>query len=174
MFKKIAVTAALALLATSASAADAAYGYFAGLDVGTSKLKGYGDRESSIGGFTGYTISDRISAEFGYRRLAAATFKGRDFTLKQSSISAVYTVPVSSGFSVLGRLGWNYVKSSTAYALTDSAMNYQLPVSDSKSNPLLGIGASYAITPKISARAEVQRPTDKITNVSFGVLMGFK
>ena len=50
MFKKIAFAATLAILASSSFAADRP-SFYAGADVGSTKLDGISDRQSSFGGF---------------------------------------------------------------------------------------------------------------------------
>jgi OOP family OmpA-OmpF porin len=44
---------------------------------------------------------------------------------------------------------------------------------DNTTKALYGVGLSYAFTPAVSARVEVQRPSSDSTNVSAGVSFQF-
>lgn len=163
MFKKIAIAAALAVLASSSFAADANKFYVGG-DIGSTKLDGF-DRETSYGGFAGYNITSTVAVEVGYRRLASYDDFGGDLDLNQTAISAIGSLPVGNGFGIYGRLGYNRVE------VKASAGRYS--ASDSVNRALYGIGATYAFTPAISGRLEVQRPSSDSTNFSAGVSFQF-
>jgi OOP family OmpA-OmpF porin len=163
VFKKIAIAAALAVIASSSFAAGATK-FYAGGDVGSTKLDGF-DRETSYGAFVGYNITPMFAVEAGYRRLASFDDVGADLDLNQTAISAIGSLPVGNGFGVYGRLGYNRVE------VKANAGRYT--ASDSVNRALYGIGATYAFTPAISGRIEVQRPSSDSTNFSAGVSFQF-
>jgi OOP family OmpA-OmpF porin len=155
MFKKIVIASALALIA-SASFAQTAPAVYAGVDVGSTKLSddGYSDRDTSIGGFVGYTFNQNFAVEGGYRSL----FDKDGIEVNQTAISGLAIAPLSNGFSVYGRLGYNHLSVKDA---------------DSKGKALYGAGVSYAFTPTASARVEIQKPHSDLTNISVGVAFKF-
>lgn len=163
MFKKIAIAAALAVVASSSFAADANK-FYAGGDLGSTKLDGF-DRETSYGAFVGYNITPAVAVEAGYRRLGTYDDFGGDIDVNQASISAIGSLPLGNGFGVYGRLGYNRVE------VKANAGRYS--ASESVNRALYGIGATYAFTPAISGRLEVQRPSSDSTNFSAGVSFQF-
>ena len=165
MFKKIALAAALAVVASSSFAADANK-FYAGGDIGSTKIDGFSDRETSYGAFVGYQITPTVAIEGGYRRLADFDIGNKgDLTLDQAAISAVGSVPLGNGFGLFARLGYNHVEAKAKVRGFSAA--------ESTDRALFGIGASYAITPVISARIELQRPSSDSTNFSAGVSFQF-
>ena len=164
MIKKIAAAAALAVLATSSFAAQPV-GVYAGLDVGSTKLDGHGDRETSFGGFVGYQFNNHFAVEGGYRRLASFPYLGVDVDAKQTAVSVIGSYPVATGIKVYGRLGYNRVEAEA------SAGGFSY--SDSTSTGLYGIGATFDVTPAVAVRAELQRPSSDSSNFSVGVSYKF-
>ena len=163
MFKKIAVAAALAVMASSSFAADAPK-FYAGVDAGSTKLDNY-DRETSYGAFVGYQFNTNFALEGGYRRLADFDVIGADVKADQAAISVIGSLPVGNGFGVYGRLGYNRVDVKASYN------GYS--AKDKTDGVLYGIGATYAFTPVITGRIEAQRPTSDTTNISAGVAFAF-
>lgn len=165
MIKKIAISAALAILASSAFAAAPGSVYVGG-DIGSSKVSGDDDRETSAGAFVGYNFNENFALEGGYRRLYDGddAFFG-DATYDQASVSVIGSIPLNNGFSVYGRLGYNRLNTEIERA----GANYK----EHESKALYGVGASYAFTPTISGRVEVQKPRSDLTNLSAGVAFQF-
>ena len=173
MFKKIAAAAALVIASSSAFAQEAPK-FYVGADVGSTKVEG-ADRETGGGLFVGYQFNQNIAIEAGWHRLAEADLYDSysDVTAKakfdQTDISLIGTLPLSNGFSVYGRLGYNHLKiKATAYS-----GNVSMSESESESKVLYGVGLSYAFTPQISGRLEVQKPHSDITKVAVGVGYSF-
>jgi OOP family OmpA-OmpF porin len=168
MFKKIAIAAALAIVTSSSFAADKPF-FYAGADVGSSKFDDLSDRQNSFGGFVGYSFNQNIAIEAGYRRLADFDLNYGNtkvgVTLDQAAVSVVGTLPLSNGFNVFSRLGYNRLNA------TGSVSGFK--AADSTSGVLLGIGAGYTFTPTVSARLELQKPSSDSTNVSAGVSFKF-
>lgn len=165
MFKKIAVAAALAIAASSSIAAPS---FYVGGDVGSTKLDGLSDRQTSFGAYVGYEFMPNLAVEGGVRRLADFDVRVSNtnvgVTLDQYAISLVGTLPLSSGFNVFGRLGYNKVNATA---------NATYTATDSTTGGLYGVGVGYTFTPTISARAEIQKPTSDSTNMSVGVSFKF-
>lgn len=166
MFKKIALAAALAAMASSAFAADDRKPY-AGFDFGSSKIDGFSGREPTYGAFVGYQFTPHVAVEGGYRRLADLDLFGIDLTLEQASISAIGSLPLSNRFGLYGRLGYNRVRAQL------SAFSRDANAVDSTNSALFGVGATYAVSPAFVARIELQRPTSDSTNISAGIAFHF-
>jgi OOP family OmpA-OmpF porin len=166
--RKIAIAAALAIVTSSSFAADKPF-FYAGADVGSSQFDDLSDRQNSFGGFVGYSFNQNIAVEAGYRRLAdfdlnfGTTAVG--VTLDQTAVSVIGTLPLSSGFNVFSRLGYN--------RLNATGNSSGIQAADSTSGVLYGIGAGYAFSPTVSARLELQKPSSDSTNVSVGVSFKF-
>jgi OOP family OmpA-OmpF porin len=164
MFKKIAIAATLALLASTSFAAETP-SIYAGVDVGSTKIDDISDRKTSFGGFVGYKFTENLAVEGGYRRLADFDEIGGDLTLDQAAVSVIGILPLSSGFNVFGRLGYNRIEAKA------SAGNFS--ATESTSGGLYGVGVGYTFTPTISVRLEVQKPSSDSTNVSAGISYKF-
>jgi OOP family OmpA-OmpF porin len=168
MFKKIAFAATLAILASSAFAADRP-SFYAGADVGSTKIDGISDRQSSFGGFVGYQFNQNIAVEAGYRRLAdfdvISGVNRVGVTLDQTALSVVGTLPLSSGFNVFSRLGYNRLdaKGSSGY----------FSGTDSTSGVLYGVGVGYRFTENVTTRLEVQKPSSDSSNVAASLSLAF-
>ncbi|MFL6658262.1 MAG: outer membrane beta-barrel protein [Massilia sp.] len=160
MIKHFAVAATLAVLASSSFAADRGYVY-GGADFGTTKIKDLSGRSSSFGSFVGFQATEMFGAEVNVRRLADTTDNFVDTRLSQIGVSAIATMPLVNGINVYGRLGYNHLK-----IVSDGA-------SDTESKVLYGVGLSYAFTPVISGRVELQKPHSDVSNISAGVVFKF-
>jgi opacity protein-like surface antigen len=160
MFKKIAIAATLAVLASS-SFAQVRPSLYGGVDIGSTKLDGMSDRQSSFGGFIGYQVNQSVAVEAGYRRLA-------DFdnvTLDQTHASVIGILPLQSKFNVYGRLGYNHLEAKASYSHSS--------VSDSTSGVLYGVGVGYDFTPTITGRLEAQKPTSDTSNIGASLSLKF-
>lgn len=168
MFKKIAFAATLAILSASSFAAENP-AFYAGADVGTTKIDGMSDRETSFGGFIGYQFHQNVAVELGYRRLADSdtVVSGVKVGTKidQTALSVVGTLPLSNGFNVFGRLGYNHLGVKASVAGYSAA--------DSDNGALYGVGVGYAFNEKVSARVEVQKPGSDSRNINIAVSYKF-
>lgn len=173
MFKKIAAAAAL-LIASSAAFAAQPNTFYAGADVGKTRIDDFSKRDTSVGAFVGYHFHQNFAVEGGYRRLAdydIGVLTGNsgiiDGSVKadQAHLSLIGSLPVGESFSVYGRLGLNRLEAKVrAAGFKDS---------DSSTKALYGVGVSYAFSPAVSARLEVQKPASDATNLSAGVAFQF-
>jgi OOP family OmpA-OmpF porin len=169
MFKK---TAALATLILASSAAFAAQPntFYGGADIGSTKIDDFSKRDTSVGAFVGYNFHQNFAVEGGYRRLSDTDFDTGGFgtanaRVSQAHLSLIGSLPVGESFSVYGRLGVNRLEarfSSGGYSAKDST-----------NKALYGVGMSYAFSPTVSARLEVQKPASDATNLSTGVAFQF-
>jgi hypothetical protein len=167
MFKKIAAAAALTLLASSSFAA-APTAFYGGVDVGSTKIDGLGDREVSFGGFLGYGFNQNFAVEVGYRQLGKwdkVFGSGADVTAKQTHVSLVGSLPLTPQFDLFGRLGYNNVKAEASFG----GATY----GEDTNGALYGIGLGYSFAPNIVGRVEVQKPSSDSTNVGVSVAWKF-
>lgn len=161
MFKKIAVAATLAVLASSSFAADSGRVY-AGADVGTSKLGDLAGRESSFGSFVGYQVTPMFGIEANVRRLGESTEKFETIRVSQFGLSLVATKPLTEGLNLFGRVGYNHLKATSSTNGTDTDNNF-----------MYGVGLAFPVCPNVSARVELQKPRHDVNNLSAGVVFQF-
>jgi OOP family OmpA-OmpF porin len=164
MFKKIAAAAALAIVATSAFAAQPT-AFYGGVDVGSTKIDGVDDNKASFGGFLGYGFNQNVAVELGYRQLGKWDVLGADLKAKQAHLSVIGSWPLNQQLDVYGRLGYNQLRAEASYA----GYTY----GEDTSGALYGIGLNYSFTPAIAGRIEVQKPSSDSTNISVGVAFKF-
>lgn len=168
MFKKIA-SAAVLLGACSASIAAQPGSFYAGGEVGRSKITDVGGHETSFGGFVGYGFHPNFAVELGQRRLFEREFRGSgmgaNMRVDQTSLSLLGSQPIGESFSVYGRLG--------AARLQERFSSDGFTNKDSSTKALYGVGLSYAITPAVAARVEVQKISQQASNLSTGLSFQF-
>lgn len=167
MFKKLAALTTL-ILASSAAFAAQPNSFYAGADVGRTKIDDI-DRDTSVGGFVGYNFHQNFAVEGGYRRLADMDYRvsgvNANVRADQLALSVIGSLPVGESFSVFGRLGVNRLE------VKGSAGGFSATESETKA--LYGAGVSYAFSPVLSVRVEVQKPASDATNVSAGIAFQF-
>ena len=161
MFKKLAVAATLAVMASSASAVERGHIY-AGADFGTTDFTDVAGRSSSFGSFVGYQFTRNLAVEANVRRLVDTTESYTDLRIVQTGISAVGTYPINSSVALFARAGYNRLnaKASNGFSETQNRFMY-------------GAGASFAITPNIAARVEYQKPSSDSDNIGASVVFQF-
>lgn len=157
--------AALAAVALSAHAAEP-NPFYAGVDLGATKLGSWSaQNESSYGVFAGYNINQNFAVEAGWRRLYDA--KGMGWSRgDQTSLSLIGSVPLADKLSIYGRLGASYLDSKYSY-LDGGGFH------STTTTAAYGVGLAYKFNEKVSARMELQRPGDHMTNLSTGISFGF-
>jgi len=164
MFKKLAIAAALAAVASSACAEEAK-GAYAGLDVGSSKVDILDGNKTSVGGFAGYRFNQYVALEFGYRQLGKWEVNGGTVKLYQAHFSVVGSYPLSPEFDIYGRYGRDN-------GHVDSAVPGMTFTGYSNSG-FFGAGLSYKFTPTISGRVEAQQTARNATNYNVGIVYRF-
>ena len=167
MFKKIALAATLAILSTGAFAADGKI--YAGADVGSTKISGESDRQNGYGVFVGYAVTPAIAIEAGFRRVASYDLTvgaaNGSLDMDQVSLSGVASLPLANNFSLFGRLGYSQLKAKAKFG--------NVSASESENGAIYGIGAAYAFSPVVSARAELVKPSSDATSLNIGVAFTF-
>ncbi|QNA89150.1 outer membrane beta-barrel protein [Massilia sp. Dwa41.01b] len=181
MFKKIAVAAAL-VIASSSALAQQSPEWYVGADVGSTKIDG-ADRETGLGGFFGYKINKNFAVEAGYHRLAKADVAYYDpefdadvrasAKFDQIDFSVIGTLPLSEGFNLYGRLGYNRLEIKSTATATIGSETGSARESQHENKVLYGLGLSYDFAPNVTGRLEVQKPHSDITKIAVGVALGF-
>ncbi len=157
--KKIFTACAIAAAALTAAPAFA-QGYV-GFGVGSSKISGFdtgtisgGNTSKSLvkiyGGFQ-FTPNWGVEAQYsdlGKRDLTNAGAAAGSFSASQFSIAGTGTLPLTSGFSLLGKLGVSGNRIGTSSNVVVGNAN--------STGVLVGIGASYSFTPALSVRVEYE------------------
>jgi OOP family OmpA-OmpF porin len=165
MSKKMLATVTLALLASSACAAEPRT-FYAGLDAGVSKLDRTNSDGTAIGGILGYNISKHWAVEFAARDLGKFDVNSGDISATQMSLAAIGTITLGKGFDLSAHLGTNYVevKNHSRFHTLDNGNfhggNY-------------GVGAAYHFTPAIAGRVEFQQAATDLSIVTAGVIFTF-
>ncbi|MDN4058423.1 outer membrane beta-barrel protein [Massilia sp. YIM B02769] len=171
MFKKIAAVAALVIASSSAFAQQAPQFYVGG-EVASTKIDGF-KRDEGAGVYFGYNFNQNFAVEAGWSQLAeyketAGEVRGKA-TFEQTSISLIGTQPLSNGFSVYGRLGYNQIKAKVRLSVDGESGSG----SDDLNKAVYGLGLAYTFAPAITGRIEVQKPHSEITKVAVGVAYNF-
>lgn len=167
MIKKIAAALALVAVSSAAFAVEPPSAY-AGIDVSSTKIDG-ADREGGYGVFFGYKFNENIALEAGYHRVADTEFRSGnvrgDLTLDMFDVSVLGTLPLSNGFDVFARLGYNRLEAKADVSGYSGK--------DHDSGALYGLGLGYSFSPIIHARLEVQKPASDTTRIAAGVSYRF-
>ena len=163
MFKKFVAAAALFAASAAAFAAEPP-SWYAGIDVSSTKIEGV-DREAGYGAFLGYKFNESIAIEGGYHRLADTEFGTTNVTIDQVDLSLLGSLPLSNGFDVYGRLGYNRLEADADVA--------GFSVKEHESKVLYGVGLGYTFSPIVHGRLEVQKPTSDATKLVAGVSFKF-
>lgn len=162
MFKKIAAAAALLIASSAAFAADANT-FYAGADLGKTRIAG--DKETSYGAFAGYNLTQAFAVEAGYRRLGERDNYGFKASGDAYTLSGIASMPVGESFRVFGRLGVS--------AVEGKLRSGDFEDSNTTTRAVIGAGVGYAFTPKISGRVEFQKTGSGIRNLSAGLAYQF-
>jgi OOP family OmpA-OmpF porin len=166
MFKQLAIAGALAIVATSSFAGGDLGFYpsrYVGADVGSTKLKGQSERSNSHGVYLGYVFAPNFALEVEARRLGEFDFCCHHLEFDQAAISLAGLVPLGD-FRVFGRIGYN--------KLRITAKPPHVPTETNSGN-LIGVGLGFAFSPTVAARVEIQKPSNDLSNVSFGVMIRY-
>jgi len=164
MYKKFAVAAALAAVASSACAGESK-GFYGGLDIGSSKVDIFEGNKTSTGGFVGYSFNQYVALELGYRQLGKWSINGGTVKLNQTHFSVIGSYPLSPEFDIYGRYGRDSmhfdssVPNATFIGYSDGGF--------------FGAGLNYKFTSTISGRVEVQEPAKGATNYGVGIVFKF-
>jgi OOP family OmpA-OmpF porin len=169
MFKKFAMAAALAAMASSAFAAGPT-DFYGGLDVGSTHVDDVNGHGTSVGALVGYTVNPNVAFEFGYRRLGSwdthgGVLEGGTLKSDQIQLTVVGSYPLTSQLDIFGRGGYNDL--NTKWSAPNASYKHD------SGGALYGAGLAYHFTPIWSARVEFQKPSSDSTNFSLGIVARF-
>jgi OOP family OmpA-OmpF porin len=164
MIKQIIAAAALAAVAASSHAGEPG-SFYGGADVGITKLDWGDHTQTSYGAFLGYNLNKNFAVEANYRRLYAYDIYGFGHKGDQAGLSLIASQPLTESLSLYGRVGVS--------RLTDTYSSGGYKFTDHATRIMPGVGLSYKLTEKVSARVEVQRPGRDLTNLSTGISYSF-
>lgn len=162
--KKFILASSLALLAISAHATTKA-GAYVGTELFNSR---YTDHTSSTGGgiFAGYRLGNGLAVEVNANRIGTFDFGFTKASVSQTSVSALYSLPVSNTVSVFGRLGYGGMRVSQASSLRDRGIKLD-------NNMVYGGGLSYQVNKQVDIRAEFRKPASDIRSFGVGLSYNF-
>lgn len=154
---------ALALVATLAAPAFAASDFYIGTDVGQTRIHedGIKVKGTGVSVYGGYQLTPNVAFEAGYRNLGSDTVQGVKIKGSAVQASALFLAPLSTDFSLFGRLGVNRVELK-ASAAGDS-------IKDSETKAFFGIGGRYALNQQVGLRVEFQKPHSDVKVFSAGI-----
>ena len=108
MFQKFAAATAL-LLASAAGFAAEPNPFYAGVDVGSTKITDVPGHDTSYGVFAGYRLLPNLAVELGQRRLFEQDYQWgavrAESRVDQTALSLLGSLPVGPRLDVFGRLG---------------------------------------------------------------------
>jgi OOP family OmpA-OmpF porin len=88
-----------------------------------------------------------------------------DLTLDMIDVSVIGSLPLSNGFDVFARLGYNRLEAKADVA--------GFTGKEHDSGGLYGLGLGYSFSPIVHARLEVQKPASDTTRIAAGVSYRF-
>lgn len=158
----------------SAPALSQDTGWYAGLNVGQSKIKDFDcsgttscdDQDTALSIFGGYQINKNFGVELGYVDLGKATQGGTDpilgtfslsFEATGFELSGVGTLPISDKFSVYGKLGffmWDLDVKGSSSTLGSASL------SEDGTDLTFAVGVRWNFTKNLTAQLQWQRYND--------------
>ncbi len=116
--------------------------------------------------FGGYQLNRNFAVEGGYFDLGRFNYAlstapvgafNSDTRVKGLNLDLVGMLPLSEQFSVFGRVGAAYTQSRSSFTNTGVLPLNTANTSRNQTNPKVGLGLQYAITPALSLRGELER-----------------
>ncbi|GGY81771.1 hypothetical protein GCM10011613_28090 [Cellvibrio zantedeschiae] len=157
------------------------------VDAGDDYTFSKSDTSYSFG--AGFDINKFFAVELAYRDLGSVSDRGsyteaginynyRDKTSATAlQASVVGSLPISEDFSLFGRVGVAKIDVDYDSVETSGNSSWSDSDSESKTKALLGVGASYKITPQIALRAEYSQfakwDDTKLSAVTIGATYHF-
>ncbi len=94
------------------------------------------------------------------------------YYVDQLALSLIGSLPVHERVKLFGRLGYGrtFSKANGDY---NAAMDLSPNTSEQANHSVLGLGATYSITPTLTARVELQRPQKNVRTVNLGLSYNF-
>lgn len=145
MMKKIFACAVLALLGSTAMAADTAW--YVGGDLSSTKFKAFGDseRKTGLGVYGGFQLNENIAFEGQVRSLGRWEDQGDEMTASSVSASVLFKAPMGN-FALFGRVG--YARNELKLDVGNASYT------EHGSKALFGAGVEYMVAPHVALRAE--------------------
>lgn len=160
--KKFILASSLAILSVAAQAE--APGYYVGTEMFNSRFEG---TSSSGGGiFAGYRLGNGLAFEVNGNRIGTFDFGPFKASVSQTSLSALYSMPVSKSVNVYGRLGYGQMRVSDANRLRDRGVKLD-------NNMVYGGGISFQASKQVAIRAEFRKPESDVRSFGVGLSYGF-
>jgi OmpA-OmpF porin, OOP family len=131
--------------------------------VGTVTLTGGNSSKTSLKIFGGFQFTPNWAVEVQYSDLGkrdlvmrngAAQVGSGNLNASQFGVAAVGILPLASNFSLFGKLGVS--GNSSKVNLSVPAAGFAAGASENKTDLMIGVGLTYAITPSIAVRAEYE------------------
>ncbi len=111
---------------------------------------------SAIG--LGYTYNKHLSAEIGYSNYGDVRVNGVLVDAQSATAGAVGRYPLSNGWTLIGKLGLEYLEVNTENKTTITVGNTEFSpgvfAREAKLVPFYGVGAHYQVTENITLTAE--------------------
>jgi OOP family OmpA-OmpF porin len=126
------------------------------------------EKDTAFKLYGGFDINKNFAIEAGYADLGSPEYRysatgiSGQARIEQSAIfvAAKGTLPITQQFGIFGKLGLTRNKAelngSTNSAAVNSAVGFPLARTKTKSRALIGIGAEYNFSNKVSLRAEYE------------------
>lgn len=181
---------ALALFLGTALPAAAAENWYVGIGGGVSSVDkqdlkyvmdlnvattiGIHNTDTGYKAYGGYRLNKEFSFELGYTDLGQIDIQGvwgtnpaaLTASAKGYSLSGVGSIPVVGDLSLFGRIGvihWDAEMTCTGTPCSFSTSK------DDHTDPLIGFGASYSITPRLDVRMEWEQSRQPRRNNTVGL-----
>ncbi|MBB5204789.1 OOP family OmpA-OmpF porin [Inhella inkyongensis] len=164
---------ALALLGSTAMAAD--NGWYVGGDISRTKFEVSGDSVSKtgVGFFGGYRLNENVAFEGTFRRMGTFDCVADDCGAHSISASVIAGAKVADSFTLFGRVGF----ARNSLDVREGSTTY----SEHKSKALIGLGGEFHINKHFGVRGEfvnlgknkIDGYTFKITQFNLGMTYSF-
>ena len=173
LYKKLIAGVGFSLLCAHAAYAQNGTGVYVGAGVGSSSVSSHTvdtDNDPSLNVDVGYRFNQNFSAEIFARSLSFRLFDGLfgDSSYYPDShvgVAVLGTIPVGNDFSLYGRLG---------LGRTEMKSGRKAKQDYNETDPSLGVGVRYALSPAWSINVEATRFTKtKVNTYLLGVQYDF-
>ncbi len=114
----------------------------------------------------GFDINQNLALELGYTRYSNPEYhfdNDSKYSFSEQSLDflAKVSLPVTCQLSVYAKGGLSYVHTDDAERVVNNNTVYKLSESNTQVRPMLGVGASYAFTPKVAGTVGYYRTFGK-------------
>lgn len=157
----------------------------------TTTAIGADKKDTAVKLFGGYQFNRHFALEGGYFNLGRfgytattsvplGTLSGKA-RLQGINMDAVGLLPLSTSWSLLGRVGVQYAQTRDSFTTTGALVATDPNVKKNKTNVKYGFGLQYAITPHVLVRTELERyrindavgNNDNVNTLTVGLIIPF-